>query len=263
MSFVAAQLSHRVQPPLRMPLASAFPHGFGSGCFSELLRQNALVAVFALNDWRAWTVDSLGILDVHEHERVRRQRRERDRDRLALAYALHRLLLAQALGLVPARVPLARDAHGRPLLEGLQVDTSLSHSDGHVAVAVSLHGPIGVDIEPVQRVDAMADIAERICHGDERMRIAGRRDAGRGAALLDLWVRKEAFLKAAGVGLGREMDTFALPEGEPTALHPGQPARVRTDLLDLGPDVVCAVSCRPDIACVAGRLWPMDEGAKP
>ncbi|WP_241045764.1 4'-phosphopantetheinyl transferase superfamily protein [Pseudoxanthomonas sp. LH2527] len=245
-----------------MPLASAFPHGFGSGCFSQLLRQNALVAVFALDDWRAWTADALHILDVHEHERVRRQRRERDRHRLALAYALHRLFLAQALSLAPARVPLVRDAHGRPLLEGLQAGTSLSHADDHVAVAVSLHGPIGVDIEPIHRVEAMADIAERICHGDERTRIAGRRDAGRGAALLDLWVRKEAFLKAAGVGLGREMDTFALPEGEPTVLHPGQSARVCTDLLDLGPDVVCAVSRGPDIACVAGRLWPMAEGTQ-
>jgi hypothetical protein len=46
-------------------------------------------------------------------------------------------------------------------------------------------------------------------------------------------------------------------------LHPGQPVRVRTDLLDLGPDVVCAVSCRPDIACVAGRLWPMGQGMQP
>lgn len=241
-------------------MVSAFPRGLGGASFEHVLRQHALVVVFALDDWSAWTSDALDLLDAREHERVRRQRRERDRHRMALAYALHRLSLAQALRMAPAHVPLGRDAQGRPVLAGLEAVTSLSHADGHVAVAVTLHGPIGVDIEPVHRVGTMADIAERICHGDERTSVAGRRDAGRGAALLDLWVRKEAFLKAAGVGLAREMDTFALPEGKPMPLHPGQSVQVRTDLLDLGRDVVCAVSRRPDIACAAGRVGPVGAG---
>ncbi len=77
--------------------------------------------------------------------------------------------------------------------------------------------------------------------------------------MLDLWVRKEAFLKAAGVGLEREMDTFSLPLDGAVALHPGQAARVEVERLDLGPDVACAVARSPGVGCIAGWLRPMRQ----
>lgn len=236
---------------------SVFPHGFDDRRFDRLLAGHVVVAVFALSDWRPWATDALDLIDARERERVQRQRRADHRQDLAMAYALHRLVLARALDMPGARVPLARDAQGRPVLEGLAVDTSLSHADGRVAVAMSLYGPVGVDIEPADRAEVMREIAGRICHGDEHAHIAARRDAEQGAALLELWVRKEAFLKAAGVGLAREMDTFALPEGATaTSLHPGQAAEVSVERLDLGPGVACALARRPDIPCVAGWVRP-------
>lgn len=144
------------------------------------------------------------------------------------------------------------------MLQGLAADTSLSHAEGFVAVALSLHGPVGVDVEPASRVGMMREIADRICHPDERARIAAHSEGERGMGLLELWVRKEAFLKAAGVGLGREMDTFVLPEGEALALHPGEAEEVTADVLSLGPGVVCAVARRPDVACVAGWARPAE-----
>jgi 4'-phosphopantetheinyl transferase len=249
--------------PAVSTLASVFPQGFGSGRFDHSVADHVLVAVFALDDWRAWTTEAFALIDARELMRVRRQRRDAHQDSLALAYALHRLFLSHALRVPLARVPLARDSRGRPVLEGMAADTSLSHADGHVAVAVSLHGPVGVDIEPAHRAGVMPEIAGRICHGDELARFAGLRDAQRAAGLLDLWVRKEAYLKAAGVGLEREMDTFALPEGEAQALHPGDAVRVGTDLLSLGPDIVCAVAKAPEVACRAGRLRPVLAGGVP
>lgn len=142
------------------------------------------------------------------------------------------------------------------MLEAMEVQTSLSHADGYVAVALSQSGVIGVDVEPTCRARVMPEIAERICHGDEIARIAACHATDRGVALLDLWVRKEAFLKAAGVGLEREMDTFSLPVDGAVALHPGQAARVEVERLDLGPDVACAVARSPAVGCVAGWLRP-------
>lgn len=249
--------------PATSALASVFPRGFGDVRFDHVVTDHVLVAVFVLDDWRAWTADALALLDARERMRVKRQRRDAHRDSLALAYALHRLFLSHALELPLEDVPLARDARGRPVLDGMAADTSLAHADAHVAMAVSLHGAVGVDIEPADRAVVMPEIAERICHGDELARLSGLHDAQRAAGLLDLWVRKEAYLKAAGVGLEREMDTFALPEGEAQALHPGDAMRVGTGLLSLGPDIVCAVAKAPDVACVAGRLRPMLEGGAP
>lgn len=248
--------SDRCEPAMTETMASVFPHGFDSQRFDRLLERHVVVAVFALSDWRPWAADAFDFIDAREHERVQRQRRTEHRQDLALAYALHRLVLARALDMPAARVPLGRDPHGRPVLEGMAVETSLSHADGHVAIAISLQGPVGVDIEPAARADGMQEIAGRVCHGDEHARIAACRDTEQGGALLDLWVRKEAFLKAAGVGLAREMDTFALPEGAPTVLHPGQTAEVSVDRLDLGPDVACALARRPGVRYVAGWVRP-------
>ena len=243
---------------MKESMASVFPHGFDGRRFDRLLDRHVVVAVFALRDWRPWAADAIDLIDARERERVQRQRRTEHRQDLAMAYALHRLVLARALDMPVAHVPLGRDPQGRPVLEGMAVDTSLSHADGHVSVAASLHGPVGVDIESATRADVMREIAGRICHGDEHARIAARHDTEQGLALLDLWVRKEAFLKAAGVGLAREMDTFALPEGPAaTLLHPGEAAEVSVERLDLGPGVVCALARTPGIPCVAEWVRPV------
>lgn len=238
-------------------MASIFPETFDGTPLNQWASQGVLVAVFALEEWGACVADAFEILDTRERERVLRQRRPADRSGLTLAYALHRLLLSRITDVPVGHVPLARDTQGRPVLESMAIDTSLSHSDGYVAVAVSADGPVGVDIEPVHRAAVMPEIAGRICHGDESLRMAAHDETTRGRALLDLWVRKEAFLKAAGVGLAREMDTFALAEGETHALHHGSAENVVVDLTVLGPDVACAVARVPGSVCAAGWLRPV------
>lgn len=239
---------------MKSSLSSVFPGGFEGRCFQRLVENRVLVAAFVLDDWRPWMTDAFAILDASERQRMQRQRQEQHRNDLALTYALRRLFLARVLGLPAAHVPLGRDVRGRPLLGGMAAETSLSHADGYAAVAVSMQGPVGVDIEPVHRAGVMPEIAAQICHGDERSLLAG--PDGEGPALLRLWVRKEAFLKAAGVGLEREMDTFALPEGQASALHPGQAEAACVELLELGPATVCAVARRPEVACIGGWLRP-------
>ena len=54
---------------------------------------------------------------------------------------------------------------------------------------------------------------------DELAALANLSDDARGRALLDLWVRKEALLKAAGIGLECEMETFPAPTGVPLPLN--------------------------------------------
>lgn len=238
-------------------MASVFPQWLNGIALKPALERHVLIAAFALQDWRAWETQVLAIIDPRERGRAERQRQPRHRTDLVLAYALHRLVLAHALGVPAAQVPLARDARGRPMLEGRLEQTSLSHAEGVVAVAVSMSGDVGVDIEPVSRAQVMPEIAGRICHAAESARIAQVPDADRAAALLDLWVRKEAFLKAAGVGLEREMDTFSLPVEGVLALHPDGTATVEIERLDLGPDVVCAVARPPGAGCIAGWLRPM------
>jgi 4'-phosphopantetheinyl transferase len=173
-----------------------------------------------------WRVDSPedaplarwhAVLDADEQARADRLRRPDDRARQITAHTALRLVLGARLGIDAASVrlgrapcPLCAGEHGRPIVvddhlggdDG--VGFSLSHCRGLVLVAVHDHA-VGVDAEPADRteLDALAtalDPEER-----EAMRSVAAPD--RAAALLSCWVRKEAYLKAIGTGLGVEPST--------------------------------------------------------
>ena len=75
--------------------------------------------------------------------------------------------------------------------------------------------------------------------------------------MLALWVRKEAFLKAAGIGLQREMQTFAAPQNALLELPEGGTVRVR--MLDVGPQWVAAVASAPELQVKCAVFHPHDD----
>lgn len=180
--------------------------------WSDSGRDGILAACLSLEDWRHWLAAAATVVDDNEGARARRKRRAEDRDTVLFAYACHRLLLASVLGCAPARVPLYRDERGCPRLRHGRLWTSLSHADGLVAVAVSAAGPVGIDIESRQRAEVMPEIVGRVVHPDEQAGLPAPPGPDRNEALLALWVRKEALLKAAGIGLTREMNSFVAPD---------------------------------------------------
>jgi phosphopantetheinyl transferase len=130
------------------------------------------------------------------------------RDRL-IAHGLHRALLADALGLPAMEVPLFNAPGGQPRLACAGWHTSLSHTRGFAAMAVA-RGPVGVDIEARPR-QPLRPLADLICDAAEFAGLPAE-DPAAEQALWTLWVRKEAALKAAGLGLSRPMTSFtALP----------------------------------------------------
>lgn len=155
--------------------------------------------------WMPQRVSLARTLDARERARIARMRFERDRDALTVAYGLHRKVLADELGVPPRQVPLYRDAAGRPRVAGDPVWTSLSHASDWVAIAIDRTAPVGVDVEPLTRVDAVAEVAAAVLHPHERNRVASQ---ALEYGVLAVWVRKEAVLKAAGVGLGVPMVAF-------------------------------------------------------
>ena len=213
-----------------------------------------LVGLFDLHDWHPWQADAYALLDARERDRVEGRRMATDRDHLALAYALHRLLLGNALGRDAASVPIGRDAAGCPRLSDGLLSTSLSHADRVLALAIGATGPVGVDIEPASRASVMPEIAAQVCHPADAAEIAGLTGPAWSEALLALWVRKEAYLKAAGIGLQREMATFRASDNALLALPGGGMTWVR--MLHAGPRWVAAVAGAPDIPAESAWLRP-------
>jgi 4'-phosphopantetheinyl transferase len=129
-----------------------------------------------------------------------------------------RAALAEELGLSPDQVPLERARDGRPVLRGTALEVSVSHSVGVILVAVASGLRIGIDVEVVRdgpwRLLPMHALTPRELH--ELDACSPDRWS---SALLSYWARKEALLKAAGVGL-------AVDPRSVEVAGPDEPARV-------------------------------------
>ena len=158
-------------------------------------------------------------------------------------------------------MPLGRDALGCPQLGGSLGRTSLSHTDDLVAFAYCAQGPVGVDIEPSTRAAMLPEIADRVATPNELSALASISEPARASALLALWVRKEALLKAAGIGMAREMHTFPCPEAQPLTLPIADGGAIEVLALDTGGPWEAAVAVSPGSFVNFKWLHPGGEGS--
>ena len=87
---------------------------------------------------------------------------------------------------------------GKPYFVGSDLHFSVSHT--HSRVFCVLHtGPVGIDAEATDRAIDLR-LAEKILSPNERLRFD--RSPDKRAALLKLWVLKEAYAKQTGRGWG-------------------------------------------------------------
>lgn len=117
------------------------------------------------------------------------------------AQAQLRWLLGACLGRDPASLPLHRTSRGKPYLPGHPVHFNLSHSDGHGLVALTRRGPVGVDLECLDRDVEAQGIADRFFSAAEAAALAALPEDQRLAGFFRLWTCKEAWLKATGQGI--------------------------------------------------------------
>lgn len=259
MSWCYCQSGPTVKGQTSLDLRAVFACAFEQ---SGLAFPRAIVVGLAdPREWQPWLGEALTMLSAEEAERVRRRRITGDREALAITYALHRLLLGRAMDLDPRDVPLFRDGEGCPRLEGDAAYTSLSHADGLIALAATTSGPVGVDIEPAARACVMEEIAGRVLQPGEAAELSALPEPVRGKALLELWVRKEAVLKAAGVGLAVPMETFAAPEHARLMLHGLCAGPIQIRMLQAGPRCVAAIAGRSGVAIKCQWLRPVASDA--
>ncbi len=88
-----------------------------------------------------------------------------------------------------------RDGRAQPL------HVSVAHGGGRAAAAVCDHGPIGVDLEHVDPRRNLLAIAQRFYAPEEFAQLAGAAADERTVLFHQWWTRKEAVLKATGIGL--------------------------------------------------------------
>jgi len=154
--------------------------------------------------------DDLSGLSAEEAERAGSFRFERDRRRFVASRRWLRRLLADHLGADPAEIDYEVDAHGKPRLasndsSGLRF--SLSRSGNVALVGMAVRREVGVDIE-AHGTDDHAAVARRMFSSPERSVLERLDGVERREGFFRLWARKEAFVKAVGVGLTMPLDAI-------------------------------------------------------
>jgi 4'-phosphopantetheinyl transferase len=167
-----------------------------------------------------------GLLTAPERARVARRSTPELRRRATVSLAARRLLAAEVLGVVPADVELLVDAGGRRRAEApgtASVALSVSTCGDTGVVAIARDREVGVDVEDFDEVPSTAAFATRITTPQERRRLDALEPGARERALLVVWTRKEAHLKATGEGIGSRLGTLEVPVELGLTAAPWQP----------------------------------------
>ena len=132
-----------------------------------------------------------------------------------------RWLLAGYLQSTPDEVAFGYAVHGKPFLIGtggdLRFNVSHSQNIGFIAVAAC---EVGIDVEKRRGILSMASLVERYFAQQEKEQFRALPTVEQVAWFFRCWTRKEALLKASGVGIhvpldqvdvgGQERGTFSV-----------------------------------------------------
>ena len=136
------------------------------------------------------------------------------------------IVLAKYLGLEPSSVRLRRSRGGKAELQGSAFRVNLAHSGEVALVAVGRGRDIGVDVEVLREGTEKWSLVRHALTADERARLQALPVSQRSGAFLQVWTRKEALLKAVGVGLSVDPQLIELDGASVVSVPPalGEPS---------------------------------------
>lgn len=162
------------------------------------------------------------VLNEAEQKKAARFHRDSDRESSIAARGALRVLLSGYTGIPAAAIEFRYSETGKPALvspafsqlpsrqhAGDTVAFNVSHSGKWVVLAIGRNRCIGVDVETIRRDMDVMTVASRYFTPEEAALIANSDDQH--ATFFNLWSRKEAYVKAIGSGLFRELNRFAVP----------------------------------------------------
>ena len=137
-----------------------------------------------------------------------------------MARARLRELLAERLGVAPEAIEFVYGREGKPALAERFARSgwrfNVSHCGELAVYVLSRAGEVGIDVEAVHAIAEADAIVERFFAPGERSAFRALKPEQRNTGFLQLWTRKEAFVKALGDGLAvplERLDASAPPCG--------------------------------------------------
>lgn len=165
------------------------------------------------------------LLTADELLKADRFRFEKDRRHFTVARGVLRKLLSSYLGCSPATLQFDYSDYGKPSLTADYASAlrfNLAHSGGVALYAFTKVGEIGIDLEFIRPEFTGDEIARRYFSAREVASLECLVEQKRHQAFFNCWTRKEAFIKAKGLGLSLGLDQFDVtlaPDEAAAVLH--------------------------------------------
>ncbi len=202
-------------------------------------------------------------LSVDELERAAAFRSDEPRRRFVVVRGALRALLARYLGASAQSILFAQGPHGKPVLDRTgagELCFNVSHSGDRALLAFTCRDEPGVDIERVCAGRDSTAIANRFFATKEAEALRALPETARATAFFRCWVRKEACLKALGVGIGHGLDKIEVGiEDWPPGFRRITSLAVAD--LPVGPGYVAAVAVTGHRERIVRRVWPASSEA--
>jgi 4'-phosphopantetheinyl transferase len=167
----------------------------------------------------AWKgIDSSAeLLSPEERQRADRFYHEVDRNRFRITHTAMRMILSEYLNVAPQKLSFSSNMGVKPELasefRGTAIQFNLSHSSELALLAVARGAMVGVDVEWIDPALPIDEIADRFFSAAEISVLNALPADERVEAFFSCWTRKEAYIKALGVGLSVPLDSFEVAFG--------------------------------------------------
>lgn len=142
------------------------------------------------------------VLNNNEREQVARFTHIDLKNRYIQAHGLLRFLLADYLNCKPESLVFKKTTQGKPYLSDYpQLQFNISHSNDYLLIATAQDIAVGVDIEHIKTRKTIENLVLRCCAIEEQAYWFALPQAEKLRAFYQFWTRKEAFVKATGLGI--------------------------------------------------------------
>ncbi len=160
-------------------------------------------------------------LSADEAQRAARFHFPKDRDHFIAAHGILRQIVGRYLHCNPSDLTFSVNEYEKPSLVDSTLEFNLSHSGDFALLAITQERKIGVDVERIRQGISSHVIAQQYFSKAEVAELQSLPLTQREAAFFTCWTRKEAYIKAQGIGLSLPLESFDV------SLSPNEPAILR------------------------------------
>lgn len=155
-----------------------------------------------------------GSLSSEEQSRANRFLLEKHKNMFILTHSMLRQIISCYLHILPDEILIEKNNFGKPKIKkeqcAIPLNFNLSHSKNLVLFAFTLEYEVGIDIEYIRAVKGYKKIAQKVFSQKEIHALSSLSNEDQTIGFFNCWTRKEAFIKALGVGMHYPLKQFSV-----------------------------------------------------